>query len=234
MAPLAISQAARARAEPNTLSREHSVVIDVPETELEQRFNRVTARCTADAAHHCTVLQSDLSTGDTPAGHIRLRIDPDAVEGLINFASSQGRLEHRSTSVEDLAEVIQDTQSRLEMLTNYRKQLLELQAKAGTNIDAAVKVASELATVQGNLERATAEAAYQNKRTTSDVVMIDLVVAQRTAYWRPIREALRDFLGNMSNGMSQAITAIAYIVPWLFVVVPGLYLIRLFWRRRGR
>jgi hypothetical protein len=27
---------------------------------------------------------------------------------------------------------------------------------------------------------------------------------------------------------------LAYIVPWLFVVVPGLYLVRFLWRRRGR
>jgi hypothetical protein len=45
---------------------------------------------------------------------------------------------------------------------------------------------------------------------------------------------LRDFLGNLSNGVSQAITAVAYIVPWLFVVVPGLYLLRFLWRRRAR
>jgi len=34
-----------------------------------------------------------------------------------------GHLESRSTAVEDLAESIQDTQARIEMLTTYRKQL---------------------------------------------------------------------------------------------------------------
>jgi len=63
------------------------------------------------------------------------------------FASSLGKLEHRSTKVEDLADAIQDTQSRIEMLTNYRKQLLALQAKAATNVEAAIKIASELSTV---------------------------------------------------------------------------------------
>jgi hypothetical protein len=37
-----------------------------------------------------------------------------------------------------------------------------------------------------------------------------------------------------SGGISQAITAVAYIVPWLFIVVPALYLLRFLWRRRGR
>jgi Domain of unknown function (DUF4349) len=153
-AALKMSQQDRASPEHGTLSREHSVVIDVPETELETRFRRVADRCTGDLAHHCTILQSDLSSGQSPSGLIKLRIDPGAVEDLVTFVSGLGKLEHRSTTVEDLADSIQDTQSRVEMLTNYRKQLLELQAKAATNIDAAIRIASELSTVQSNLEHA--------------------------------------------------------------------------------
>jgi len=234
---MAMQYAAKLQAVPpehSTLSRQHSVVVDVPEDALEGSFHRVSARCETDAVHHCTILQSDLSTGQYPSGLIKLRIDPGAVEDLIAFASGLGKLEHRSTTVEDLADAIQDTQSRLEMLGNYRKQLLALQSKAATNVDAAIKIASELSTVQGNLERANGEAAYQTKRVTTDVVTINFAVAEQRAFWRPVREAFRDFLGNLSNGMSQAITAVAYIVPWLFVVVPGLYLVRFLWRRRGR
>jgi hypothetical protein len=230
-----MAKQARSLQEPgNTLSREHSVTVDVPETEVESRFRRVVDRCTADADHHCTILQSDLSTGQLPSGLIKLRIDPNAVEALIAFASALGKLDHRSTTVTDLADSMQDTQSRIEMLTNYRKQLLALQAKAATNVEAAIKIASELSTVQGDLERATGEAAYQTKRVTTDIVTISFAVAEQRAFWRPVHEALRDFLGNLSNGVSQAITAVAYIVPWLFVVVPGLYLVRFLWRRRGR
>jgi hypothetical protein len=136
-----------------TLSREHNVSVDVPETELDARFQRPANRCKTDSAHHCTILQSDVSTGQFAPGLIKLRIDPGAVEELISFAASLGTLEHRSTQVEDLGEAIQDTQLRVEMLNNYRKQLLELQSKATTNIDAAIKIASELSTVQSKSRR---------------------------------------------------------------------------------
>jgi hypothetical protein len=224
----------RADQERGTLSREHSLTIEVPETELDAHFQRLADRCKTDSAHHCTILQSDVSTGQFASGLIRLRIDPEAVEELIAFAASLGRLEHRSTKVEDLAEAIQDTQSRVQMLTNYRKQLVELQAKAATNVDAAIKIASELSTVQGNLEQANGQAAFQTKRTTTDVVTIRFSVTEQKAFWRPIGEAFRDFFGNLSTGISQAITAVAYILPWLLVVIPGLYLVRFLWRRRGR
>lgn len=224
----------RADQEHGTLSREHSVTVEVPETELDVRFQRLSDHCKMDSAHHCTILQSDVSTGQFASGRITLRIDPGAVEELIAFAASLGKLEHRSTKVEDLAEAIQDTQSRIQMLTTYRKQLIELQAKAATNVDAAIKIASELSTVQGNLEQANGQAAFQTKRTSTDIVNVHLAVTEQKAFWRPIREAVRDFFGNLSNGVSQAITAVAYILPWLLVVIPGLYLVRFLWRRRGR
>jgi hypothetical protein len=216
------------------LSREHSVTIEVPESDLSSRFQRLTDRCEADSTDHCAILQSDVSGGQSASGLIKLRIDPQAVENLIAFAASLGKLEHRSTTVEDLADSIQDTQSRLEMLTNYRKQLLQLQAKAGTNIDAAIKVASELSIVQSNLEQVAGQAAYLTKRTTTDIVTINFSVTEQEAFLRPIRDALRDFFGNLSEGISQAITAVAYIVTWLLVVIPGLYLVRFLWSRRRR
>jgi hypothetical protein len=232
---LLASRAPRAdTAQSSTLSREHSVTIEVAESDLHPGFQRLIDRCTADSVDHCTILQSDVSSGQYSAGLIKLRIDPTAVEALIGFAAGLGRLEHRSTQVEDLAEAIQDTKSRIEMLTTYRKQLLELQGKAGTNIDAAIKVASELSTVQNNLEQANGQAAYQSKRTSTDIVTIHFSVTEQKSFWRPIRVAVRDFLGNLSEGISQAITAVAYILPWLFVVIPGLYLVRFLWRRRGR
>lgn len=229
-----ISSVAQAAEKTNTLSRTHDIAIKVSERDLEARFRSVADRCTADTVHHCTILQSDLSSSERPSGLIKLRIDPAAVEEFCSFVASQGRLESRSTRVEDLAEAMQDTQTHISMLTNYRKQLLELQAKAATNIDAAVKIASELSTVQSDLERATGEAAFQTKRTTTDIVTVEFVVAAQKAFWRPIGEATAAFFGNLSTGLSQAITAIAFIIPWLIVVLPGLYLLRFLWRRRGK
>lgn len=233
-APASASAAAALAQGRNTLSREHNLVLDVSESQLEGRFGQVLDRCRTDAQRHCTIMQSDLSSGAAPAGSIRLRIDPEAVEGFVSFVSGLGKLEHQSTTVEDLADAIQDTQTRMAMLTSYRKQLLDLQSKVRNNVEAAIKLASELSSVQTDLERTSGEAVYQTKRTTTEIVRIEFVVIERKAFWRPIWEALDNFSGNFSNGVSQVVTAVAYIVPWMFVVVPGFYLLRLLWRRRGK
>ena len=120
-AALAVSQELRSPPGSNTLSREHSAEIDVPELDLAASFRRVTDRCTADSAHHCVILQSNLSSVQYASGLVKLRIDPAGVEDLVSFASRLGKLQRRSTKVEDLADAIADTHSRIEMLTTYRK-----------------------------------------------------------------------------------------------------------------
>ena len=216
----------------NTLARTHSLAVEVAESALDGAFRSAMERCAADIDHHCTVLASDLSAGDRPSGSLQLRIDPGGVEAFSSFAAGLGRLRHRSTNAEDLAESIADTRARVAMLTNYRKQLLDLQAKSGNNVEAAIKVASELSSVQSDLEKATGEEAYQVKRTATEILRLEFEVGDRTAFWRPPQEALEQFAANFSMGLSAVITAFAFIIPWLILILPALYLLRWIWRRR--
>jgi hypothetical protein len=48
-APLMLAKAAASSQGTSTLSREHTVVVDVPETELADGFRRVADRCTSDS-----------------------------------------------------------------------------------------------------------------------------------------------------------------------------------------
>ena len=50
----------------------------------------------------CLITDPIESPTPSPKGLIKLRIDPGAVEDLLSIASSLGKLEHRSTKVEDL------------------------------------------------------------------------------------------------------------------------------------
>jgi len=217
-----------------TLSREHMVSIDVPEAALAASFRRVSDRCESDSAHHCTVLESTLSSGKSVSGLIRVRIDTAAVNDFVAFASSMGTLQHRASRIEDIATTIADTQARVAMLTTYRSQLLALRGKVGSNVDAAIKLAAELARVQTDLEQASGEAAYLAARTSTDIVAIELAAASQHAFWHVIGEALEGFAQNLASGISQAITATAYVVPWMLVLVPALFLLRSLWRWRRR
>ena len=70
--PLMMSKEQRAAEAHGTLSREHTATITVPAADLAERFRRLSERCTSDAADHCTILQSDVSTGPFASGLMRL------------------------------------------------------------------------------------------------------------------------------------------------------------------
>ena len=51
----------------------------------------------------------------------------------------------------------------------------------------------------------------------------------------PIGAALKDFVGIVSRGLAGVIRFIAALLPWMiFVIIPGLFLLRWFWRRRKK
>lgn len=228
----ALKTAAAPSAARNTLAREHSLSVEVVERELPGAVNRILAACVQTPTTHCTVLRSDLSAGKEPSANLRFRLAPTDISSLRQVISTVGDIVRDSTRAEDLADVIADTQTRLQMEVSYRKQLVEMQAKAGGNIDAAIKIASELSHVQGDIERISIEADIQKQRVETETLDVDLSTGSRRAFLKPVRESLSDFSTNLSNGVAQAVTAVAYILPWSAIFLPLLFLIRFLWRRR--
>jgi len=117
------------------------------------------------------------------------------------------------------------------MLQAYRSKLIELENKAANDIDALIKITSELSKVQSELEQAMGNNAHLLQRTNLDIVNIGFVVNKNRSFWSPIFRSLKSFLSNLSDGISQAITATAYIIPWLVVIGFFGFLFRYLWKR---
>jgi hypothetical protein len=70
----------------------------------------------------------------------------------------------------------------------------------------------------------------------TDVLTIRLSPPE-TAYrsqQTPIRDAFRIFGSNFREAVSQVITFIAFVIPWLVILLPALFLLRMFWSWAGR
>jgi len=231
--------AARARAlEPPpagaTLAREHLAIVELPESALPGVLHRLVDACTVDLAHHCQVLSYDLAMGTAPSAQLRARVEPAGVGPLIDLAAAAGTLVRRSTSAEDLSGPIADTATRLAMLMSYRKQLAELQQRSSKDVESAIKIAEQLARTQAELEAASSEAANLKTRVTTEVLTLTLQAPGQVQGLHPVRNALGEFLEDLGNGIAQVITAVAYLLPWLALLVPALLGVRYLWRRRRR
>lgn len=217
------------------LAYEHTIVVDADEESLAASFQAVVDACSADQEHGCTVLDSDFTRGQAPNARIRLRIKPEGLDNIIEVATQSGTVIRRNTHVEDLAKAITDIDRRMAMLTSKRAKLLELEQKAVDDIDSLIKITSELAQVQADLEQLLGQSQYQRQRVDMDIVNIQYVVQKGRTFWRPIAQSISSFGGNLADGISDTISAIAYLLPWSIVFVFVGYIVRILWRRiRGR
>lgn len=213
----------------------HSITIDVSEDKLEASYNEVVSFCTNDKIHACTALDSGLdksihrSTRTHMSANIRIRIKPQGVNPLITVASTEGEIIHQSTYVEDLAKPIIDNNKRLKMLQTYQAKLVEIEAKAAKDIDALIKISSELSKIQSELEQAAGKKAHFLKRTSMDIITIKFITIKNRGFWSPISTALSTFSRNLSDAVAQIITAIAYLFPWLIFIIFIGYFIRFLW-----
>ena len=211
------------------LAYEHWLTVDASETQVAGIYRQSLAACQSLPNASCVVLDSRLSTGRRSSAAIKMRVRPEFVKKIIESLGKLGEITHQSTTVEDLATPIGDAEKKLAMLTSYRTQLEGLRGKANNDIDAAIKITKELAQVQSDLEVLTGEHAHLLKRVQTEVLNLSIESEQNLSWWAPIQSAIRDFSGNLAEGVSTAITATAFVLPWLFVFGLLIGLVRKVW-----
>jgi hypothetical protein len=214
-----------------TLAIEHEVAIDLPDDEIDKAHQAVLEACTTDAERRCTVLESSVSHGEYGMGSLRVRIRPAGVEPLIALAATFGEITRRTTKAEDLAKPILDTGKRLAMLEAYLEDLHRLRQQSRQEVDALIRVAAEIAKTQSEIDAAKAEQAQLRQRVDLQIVGIHFYSERRQSFWAPIGEAFRDFRINLGTGVAQAIAGIAFLLPWLVILIPLLFLLRRLWRK---
>lgn len=221
----------------DTLAYEHSVSVELDRETLPERLRAIDAACKADSASNCTIIESSLQWRERlPSASIRMRLASGGVEGLITLASRDGKIVERTTNAEDLAEPVADTERNLALLGVHRDRLVDIMKRKDLPIDQLITVSKELATVQSQIESASSTHANLRRRIDTDLLTIGLSppMADIFSEATPVRDALRAFGANFREATAMVIGFVSALVPWLFVILPGLVLMRMFWRWIGR
>lgn len=215
----------------DTLAQTHEMTVDVDAGTLEESYSAVQGRC--NEIENCTILAATIRSHEDRHmwAHVRLRLLPESVSTIDALAASFGQVIHRSTDAVDLAEPILDREERLSMLRRYMEDLKELRESARDDVEALIRVASEMAETQAKIESAEGERAHLQQRIDTEVLSIRFTVDEARGFWGTIGAAFVDFGDELANGIASAILGVAFILPWLVVVIPLLYLVRWIWRR---
>ena len=199
--------------------------------------------CMKAGSRQCQVLHSSVNSNgdDYVNAQLQIRGEPKWLETFkaeiqSSVADADGDLTSSSVNAQDLTRQILDTDARLKAKKTLRRRLENHLETRDAKLADLLSIERELARVQGEIESATTNLNVLKKRVSMSVVDINYQsrsVAVSSNAISPIGSALKDFVRDISYGLASVIRFFAAILPWLiFVIIPGLWLLRRYWRSR--
>jgi hypothetical protein len=220
-----------------TLAYEHTVRIELSKEQLPLRMREVQTACTTNENLGCTLLDVSFSASEVaPSGSMTMRLAPSGVDPILQIAAKEGKVASRTTHAEDLAEPVADTERQLAQLSTHRDRLTELMKSKDIKIDQLIVASKELASVQSQIDTLSTQRANLQRRVDTELLTLnfDLPPHAYDAELSPVRDALRSFGSNLREGIASVISFVAILLPWLVIIVPGVFFLRLLWRVTGR
>lgn len=208
----------------------HSLEVELEAEALIAAHHNLIAACQSDEEYSCLVLDVSLSTGGGSRSKIQIRVKSEGLGHFSKIVSQEGRVLSNSTSAEDLADRVVDNLKKIEMLESYRARLLELESKPDADLESLMKIASELASVQSDLEFAQGRKAKFLQRVERDVLNISMTTPYKISASNPIVDSLANFIDELSYGVASVISAAAFILPWLLFLLVLFFFLRWLFR----
>lgn len=216
------------------LAYEHSINLDTEEQKISEIFQAAQTICGEAVDDLCTVLESRINTGREASASLKFRAKPSGIKKIIEALNKKAEITNQATTAEDLTTTIEDTAKKLAMLNDYRSKLEALRVRASSDVDSLIKVNKELAQVQSDIEEMTRNNTQLMQRVNTEILNISIRSVENLSFWRPITLAMSDFGKNLSQGFSTAITALAYLIPWMFSLLLVIWVSRKLWSRRKK
>jgi Domain of unknown function (DUF4349) len=218
------------------IAERHKLEIIASEADLQKSWDSTVAFC---GTIQCEVVSSTITTrtGDSvPSGTISLRVAPEDLKKLMTYAEKLGKLAQHTTEREDKTTVVVDTEAKIKNLTIFRDNLRGMLSKPSATVKDLVEIQKQLTDTQAELDSETTQRKILANETEKIAVEISFRVERRDGsggsaqIWNALRESGSIF----ADSTASLITTIVAIVPWLVLIVPGVWLVVRVWRKIKR
>jgi len=225
------------------LAYRYGYALVMPSTAVKSTSDKHVQICLNAGPSKCQITGSNANSysDEDIRASLSLRAEPKWLQSFItdmktDIAEIDGRIESENVTAEDLTRALLDTDARLKAKITLRDRLQNLLVTRNAELPDLLTLEREIARVQGEIESATANLRALRARVSMSVVNINYT-SERSAVSRsavsPIGNAFKDFVGIVSTGIAGVILVVAYLLPWMiFIIIPGAFLLRWFWRRR--
>lgn len=215
--------------------------LEVPVDRAPGLMARHEQACASAGAAVCQVIGSDTTRigRDDLTARLEIRATPAFIarfrDGVANDArEAGGRVAQNSTESEDLTRSLVDTEARLRAQTTLRDRLQGLLATRSGSLEDLLKVETELARVQGEIDAQQSMLAEMRTRVATSRLSIEYRSAGQLApdsAFRPVVQAVQGAFAAMMATVGVLITILAVLIPIGLIAAPiGWFILR---RRRA-
>lgn len=225
------------------LAYTYGMGLELPSQRLAGVMDAHVQACVTAGPRLCQLISSGRSGDPESAmqGQIDLRAEPVWLRTFMGGIGAQvdaagGRVTSQNTNAEDLTRQIVDTEAHLRAQTTLRDRLQDLLRTSRGRLSDLLEVERELARVQGEIDSVQSNLVVMRTRVSMSELTVQYQSAPRSVgsdTFEPLRNAFANFLGIVVGGFAFIITLIAGLIPLAIVIVPIVWLILAWRRRRG-
>ena len=225
------------------LAYAYQIGLEIPSARLSNVMDGHVRACQGAGPRLCQLVGASLGGDPDSAmqGNVQIRGEPNWLAAFMAGIRAQasaagGRVLSQATTTEDLTRSIVDTEAHLRAETALRDRLQQLLQSRPGRLSDLLEVERELARVQGEIDATQSNLAVMRTRVDMSELTISYQSAPRSVgsdTFEPLRQALAGFLGIIVIGFAAIITLIAGLLPFVIVIVPIVWGVLVWRRRRG-
>jgi hypothetical protein len=216
------------------IAERHKLEVITSESGLQKSWESAVTFC---GTIQCEVVSSNITTrtGDSlPSGAILLRVVPDDLKKLLAYVEKLGKIAQHTTEREDKTTAVVDTEAKIKNLTSFRDNLRTMLGKPSATVNDLVEIQKQLTDTQSELDSETAQRKILANETEKIVVEISFRVERPSGNTRGLAQiwnTLRESGSVLADSTSSLIYTLVAVVPWLILIVPGVWLLAKAWRK---
>jgi len=210
------------------LAYEHQLSLSLPAALLAPRMQATREACESARFGACNILGIKEGGG---GGEIVLRIAPAGVEPLVAMAAEGGQLGQRITTAEDLADAVADVQRRQQRLLAQLQRLDELAARKDITVGDLIALSKEQASIEDQLQELAQTAAGQQRRLDTNRVTLNFHTSDGAQQQSRISRMFSNLGDNLVDGTADALERASYVLPFVILAFPVLWLWVWLWRK---
>jgi hypothetical protein len=210
------------------LAYEHELTLALPGALLAPRMQATREACESARFGACNILGI---TEDGNGGEIILRIAPTGVEPMVALAAEGGKLGQRITTAEDLADAVADVQRRQDRLQAQQQRLDELAKRKDITVSDLIALSKEQAGIENELQALAQVAAGQQRRLDTNRVTLNFRSSDGANQASRFSRMFSNLGDNLVDGTADALERASYVLPFVVLAFPVLWLWVWLWRR---